>query len=221
MNTLTRKTPRQARGIMFGDYKAMYHPLEPMGRQLRQTLSPVLATLTLTDDHTLLEGKALAEYALCIAYFEVENNLTRAQAEGLMAYVRGGGALLALHNGISFQDPLEAPPLAIRFTGHPPYEAMPFLQFTSDAQPHEIMEGIASFSLPEEAYMFDIHTPQGIHPFLWYAYEGQRYPAGWATPCGLGKIAYLTPGHSQAALENSTFASLLQKAASWCISKEA
>ena len=208
------------KAIMLGMREAKYHPLEPMGRAIGKVLQG-LVQLSLSDDFSILEadngaGTRMDGYSLGIAYFEVEEDtLTRAQADRLIQYVREGGALLILHNGICFQDALARPLFPARFIGHPPYETMPLLAFSADPQGHEVMEGIPSFTLPEEAYMFEIADMEALSPFLWFEYEGMRYPAGWAKEYGCGRMVYLTPGHQADVCENQAFARLLQNAAKW------
>ena len=204
----------QRQAVIFGNTHAKYHPLVPMANGIRETLL-ALVEVTAEENYEKLSLDELSRFALCIAYFEVEEPLAQEQVQNLLDYVRKGGALLVLHNGIAIQEPPQKAIFSARFLGHPPYDEMPVLSYT--ATQHTITEGITSFSMPEEAYMFEVESMEKLSPFLWYDYEDERYPAGWANEYGRGRMVYLAPGHSAEVWKSNTFARLLCNAVAWAM----
>ncbi len=202
------------KALLIGDYTAApYHPLGAVEEQLRQVLEEEWQ-VTATEDYDYLQMDNLSAYQLCISYADRwDHPITSSQTAGLISHVARGGGLLVLHNGISLQARPEAAQLiGARFTDHPAYQE---LEFQVENSTHSMMRGITSFTMKEEPYRFDIDAFSDHEVLLTYRHEGQDWPAAWVRQYGLGRIAYLMPGHHLDSFLHAEYAKLVRNGACW------
>ncbi len=202
--------------LLLGDRIARYHPVGEVEHPLAAALAP-WGSVRCTEDRGELADESLSRYALCILYPEFGAcALTDAQADALCRFVRTGGGLLTLHNGISVQEDARLAALVgARFTGHPPYSELPLLAYASVAPNHPITRELPAFSIADEAYQFDFEPGFDGERLMEYAYEGGRYPAVWCRAEGLGRVCYIAGGHCARAFESDAFGVLALRAAQW------
>lgn len=206
------------KALLLGDYDlARWHSMRGVDERVTAILRGSFDLECVEGCGGLDEG-FLADFDLCISYLEFSAvKISDRQSEALRRYVRGGGGLLAIHNGISLQsDPGIATMIGAKFTGHPPYSALPRLNYRVIAREHPIMSGIGAFALPEEAYKFEFFAEQHVEILLEYEYEGEWLPAAWAQSFDQGRIAYLAPGHSAAVFSDASFSAMVKNSAAWC-----
>ncbi|MEF2964886.1 ThuA domain-containing protein [Paenibacillus sp. M1] len=211
MEHITKVKPK---ALLIGDYTdAPYHPLGAVEGRLRDILEERW-TVEASDDYDSLHVEEISRCDLCISYADRwELPMTDGQTAGLLAYIAGGGGLLALHNGISLQArPEAAQMLGARFTGHPAYRELDFRVENND---HPVTEGIRPFTMPEEPYRFDTDHFSDHEVLLTYRHEDRDRPAAWARRFGLGRIVYLMPGHHIDSFRNPEYAKLLLNGANW------
>lgn len=202
------------RALALGQYRnAKYHPFEGVDSELAGIFEGNM-TVDCTDDYGALNAAKLSGYRLLISYAEFSDTPVAPEREAaLLAYVAQGGGLLAIHNGISLQrNPALASLLGARFTGHPPYGPLPV---AASGEPHPITEGLVPFVIDDEPYRFDMSPLMKSSPLLEYEHEGERWPAGWAHRFGLGRVAYLMPGHSRSSFLHPSYRALLLRAGLW------
>ncbi|GIP54456.1 ThuA domain-containing protein [Paenibacillus vini] len=202
------------KALLIGDYiEAPYHPLGAVEERLREILEAEWQ-VTATDDYDSLQYENISAYQLCISYADRwDHPITSSQTAGLISYVAGGGGLLALHNGISLQArPEAAQLLGARFTGHPAYQE---LDFRVENTTHAMMRDVSPFTLEEEPYRFDIDDFSDHEVLLTYRHEDRDWPAAWVRHFGLGRIAYLMPGHHLDSFMHSGYADLVRNGARW------
>jgi hypothetical protein len=166
---------------------APYHPLGPIEPELLATLSPRF-DLEATDDPAALRDIDKTGAGLLLG---LDDNWTEppdmVALRAVEAWVRAGGALLLIHNGICWaRDPRWRRLAGGRFTGH---EAAKPLRFTrgSDA---------STFDLLEEPYRFSRPIFHRCRTVATYEDGGRAYPALWIRRLGSGRIGYSLPGHS-------------------------
>jgi len=193
--------------LVIGDYtRFKYHQLPNMDRVMQSLLGDEMDVLC-TEDYGELRAERIAGYDLVISYSDRwVDPIDDASADGLLAYLADGGALLAIHNGLAIQTHEKLKALTgARFTGHPPYCWL-------DVRPvsdHEWLRGIGPFRITDEPYQFEFLPGSGCEPLLEYEFEGQPYPAGWIRPYGRGQVVYLMPGHDGSTFLNDTYQRLL------------
>ncbi|OPH58986.1 glycosyl hydrolase [Paenibacillus ferrarius] len=202
--------------LLVGDQTdAPWHPLEPAQRQLESILGQeyeVVGTEDYDSFARLGQENQLEAYRFCLSYTDCWNrSLTREQTAGILRYVAGGGGLLVIHNGVSLHNNYELlQVIGAKFTGHPPYQSLTYSASIAD---HPLLEGVESFTVDEEPYMFefDLFTKKTV--FLEYEYEGGKYPAAWESTYGLGKVVYLQPGHHAPSFEPASYRRLVLNSA--------
>jgi type 1 glutamine amidotransferase len=203
--------------LLLGDnVLAQYHPLQAVEKELMELLQDRFA-IDSTEDYEIMSGNGLAPYDLCIVYTDRWGiPAASSQVGGLLGYVAGGGGLLILHNGISLQARYEISQLiGAKFTGHPPYAPLAFHITDVD---HEIVRGIEDFTMEEEPYRFETDPFTETTVLLEYAHDGARRPAAWAHEFGLGRVAYLMPGHHIYSLKHPMYRKLIVQSGLWASS---
>jgi len=196
--------------LVIGDYTNFkYHVFNNMDLAMQQLLGDKMEVVC-TEDYGELEPDRIRAYALVVCYSDRWGTaLPDEQAEGLKDYVRGGGGLLVIHNGISLQarqDLMEM--IGAKFTGHPPYCR---IEVKAALPAHEWLQGVETFSITDEPYRFELLPGTKTRILLEYEHEGAVHPAGWTHSYGDGQVAYLMPGHDGSSFLNDTYRGLLRQ----------
>ena len=151
-----------------------------------------------------------AEYAMSVS------------ADGRAAledFVRGGGALLALHTAsICFDDwPGWGEVLGARWrwgqSFHPAPQIVPV--HVEDGS-HEIAAGVADFEVEDEIF-HALEATDAIHPLLSARAvpDAAPQPMLWARRHGEGRVVYDALGHTVASISHPAHQRVLQQAARW------
>ncbi|MCL6590384.1 MAG: ThuA domain-containing protein [Firmicutes bacterium] len=204
--------------ILIGDYtNPQYHPLSPVDSELTAIFSGEFA-LQCAEDYEFLRFDRLSLFDLFICYADHwEGAITPEQTAGILSFVSGGGGLLAIHTGISFQSSFEyAQLIGARFTGHPPFQTLEYATSTSAAD-HPIMRGVSGFSAPDEPYQFEMDPFTEKEILFEYSLAGTKYPAAWAHNFGLGRVVYLMPGHDVNPFLNPTYREIIKRSGLWAL----
>ncbi|MFC5650160.1 ThuA domain-containing protein [Paenibacillus solisilvae] len=208
--------------IVLGDNgdRAPYHPLVSIESELRSILGDNYV-LDSTEDYNVLSTEKLNRYDLFISCTDCfRGEVADEQITGLLSYVSAGGKLLVIHNGISLQVREEfSKMVGARFTGHPPYQ---LLNFHPTAADHPIMQGTRPFSMEDEPYLFQFHSPlkDDLTILLSYTLDGEIKPAAWTASYGKGRFVYLMPGHSLPSFQQEAYRTLIRSSADWLVSLE-
>jgi uncharacterized protein len=201
--------------LIGGADPAPWHPLSAVEDEFRLLFGDLGELEVTTDDGRLarLEDDSVR---LLVCYADLwEGVLSDEHTAGLIRFAAGGGRLLVIHNGISYQGrPEFQAVVGARFTGHPPLTK---LGFRSAAPDHPINRGLASeWELDEEPYRFEFH-PAKIEVLQEYRHEGVWYPAAWTAPFGKGTLVYLMPGHTVASFRHPRYRELIRSSARWLL----
>jgi len=177
--------------------------------------------LTITTDRDALTG----EYDVLVDYL-TDSTLTDEQLDALLAHVAGGGGYVGVHcasdlTSTAADDPDELldpraepfPELRELIGGH-------FLTHPENAEfgveiaeEHAITEGVDDFGVFDEPYQVAVDEDVQVlatmdHPDL------EEYPVVW-TNDEEGRVAYISLGHTDEALANDSFVTLLRNAVDW------
>jgi len=203
------------RALALGHYTdARYHPFGGIDEELKAIFEGCM-DVEATDQYDRLHADHLSACRLFISCTEFmkEKPLPAGQVQALLAYVAGGGGLLAIHNGISLQrSEALASMLGAVFTGHPPYAR---LQVHAREPAHPIMQGIDGFAIDDEPYRFAFDSCQRTTVLAEYEHEGERWPAAWAHEYGRGRVVYLMPGHQRSAFQVEMYRKLIRNSGLW------
>jgi len=196
--------------LIIGTYvNAPYHPFQQVDQVLADLLGP---GADMTDDLSRVLTMEKEGYTLCVSYIDrFDAPLPEGVAEAILSFVRHGGGLLCLHNGISLQtDERLFHLIGGKFTGHPPQTGLSF-----SVCPEGFLHDLPGFTLSEEPYQFDMSGEETV-PLLTYRYKGKDYPAGWYRTEGKGKVVFLTPGHSIASFRCKEYLAMIKRSAKVC-----
>jgi len=199
------------KALIIGTYiNPPYHPFQQVDQELTEILSPSFH-LTVTDDLACLLSMEEADCDLLVSYLDrFDDVLPEGTAEVVDAFVRHGGGLLCLHNGISLQtDPRLYSLIGGRFTGHPPQADLSFLPDSKG-----FLKDLPGFILSEEPYQFQMFG-NDVTPLLHYTYREKSHSGGWCRTEGKGRIAFLAPGHSVQTFRVPAFREMIRQCAEW------
>ncbi len=185
--------------LILGDAeKSPYHPLKRVLPGIRKALEP-LGDVEASTEYLALDEEALQIYDFIVSYLDCFDRLEGFD-ERLSRYVRSGGKILALHNGIITLPGSELEGVyGGNFITHPPYCMLDYY-----------LDGKKAFSLEEEPYMVDSADTEN-EVFLQFAYEGRYYDAGWYRDSGAGRTCYLALGHDERTTDTKEFQQLLRR----------
>ncbi len=193
--------------LVLGQNKeAMYHPLKGVDTYLKGILQDTVTDAELVVTENSMDVCYAAQYDGVISYWDDWNNpIPKEASDALYSFVEQGGALLALHNGISLQlqEPLKKM-LGGCFITHPEQEEITFV-----LKENELTKGCKDFALMEEPYQFALEEDDK-EIFMTYRYRGKEYPAGWRKTFGKGEVIFLTPGHTAEKFYNEEYTKLIR-----------
>ncbi len=195
---------------------APWHPLAGVEADFRGLLSD-LGNLEVSLNPNRLVALDHDGTGLLVCYADAwETPLGDDQMAGLLRFAAGGGRILVIHSGLSYQKRPEFVGLAgARFTEHPP---MTVLSFRSLEPDHPICQRLAPvWELEEEPYRFEFSAAAEVQILYEYKHEGAWYPAAWTTHFGRGDVVYLMPGHAAASLRHPEYGELVRSAARWLL----
>lgn len=139
--------------------------------------------------------------------------MTDEAQSALVAYVRRGNGLLAVHSGTAgyLETPLLRSLLGGVFTHHPEQCQVSFEPLTG----HSLTTGVAAFTVQDEHYFMSMSDPQA-DIFLMARSEHGEQPAGWRRQEGKGRVVVLTPGHTLQVWLHPSFQAQLLNSLRWC-----
>jgi type 1 glutamine amidotransferase len=142
------------------------------------------------------------------------DRLSQPQVNGLISWVRGGGALLAVHAAtvIGASDPALGELIGGVFVSHPP--AFAFTVYPMFGE-HPITMGIEAFTVHDEFYVERQTADVQVHMVAFD--RGVAYPMIWSKTEGQGRVAHIAPGHDQKVWELKPYQQLLVQALDWSI----
>ena len=140
-------------------------------------------------------------------------DFTAQQTSSLVDWVRGGGALLALHaSTVTGPDNREMRRLlGGYFVSHPPglrsFTVMP----VPDA--HSVTKGIEAFEVFDELYVESCDDTVQVH--MTAMHEDANCPMVWSRPEGKGRVVHIAPGHDRRVWELPAYRRIVLQSLSW------
>lgn len=157
----------------------------------------------------------LSNVDLCILYYDLWTVQVPPEATtALESFVRNGGGVLVVHNGISLQsDPRFRRFIGAEFTTHPERQKVLYAPVAE----HAITQGIAAFELVEELYLFTHYDIDRFTVLLQGRLKDEQANALWIRELGRGRLAYCAIGHDATSLSNPIVGRLLLNTALWAV----
>ena len=209
----------------------LWHPGETVRYGLQFLVDRGIALDTVMDAKDIVTPELLRAYdAVIIAKGNAlnganssapwfEEGITYVSPEGYRAYVEEGGAILALHAGVTYSPercPGMSSLLGTRFNGHPPQCPVEF-RVTDPA--HPVMRGIQGFTFrQDEHYRLEVLAGDA-EVFCETASSAGVFPAGVARQIGQGRVCVRTPGHHAFALNEPGYQPVIINALEWVTGK--
>lgn len=144
-----------------------------------------------------------------------ESWMSAAHEEAIEDWVRGGGALVALHSGLASYDRRGGYVALLRgyFLMHP--EEHPRFTLFPLQPGHRISEGLGPFSIEDEMYFVRVEASRTDRLFESRSEDYGSSCASWAHLHGKGRVFCLTPGHRPAVLADPAYRTLLARGLAW------
>ena len=200
--------------LVFAGMEGVYHDHVGHGKFIADMLNKTgeIEAGCERDYEILSDG--LSQYDVVLFYTDV-GDLTNAQEDGLLNFIRQGGGFFGLHtaaasfrNSEGYHGMLNA-----FFDGHSAY-----MDFTVNviAPNDPITEGISDFVVTDELYYLK-HNPS-ISQHLMQAYDptkNETHVMAFRHTYSNGRIFYFALGHDMAVLEHPTFQEVLRRGTLW------
>ncbi|MFB6134427.1 MAG: ThuA domain-containing protein [Halanaeroarchaeum sp.] len=211
--------------LAIGETTFPFHSFDHVGPLLAGAFDDDVAVTTTTDRDDLLD---LSDYDVVVDYL-TDSRLTDDQQESLLGFVRNGGGYVGVHcatdlTSVAPEDPedviehVEDPIPELRdllgghFVTHP--EQQEFAVEIVDRD-HPITEGVVDFTVFDEPYQVEVDDDVRVLARMDRDDEMDGMPVAWVKPYGEGRVFYLSLGHTDEALEDSTVGKLLSRGARW------
>ena len=200
--------------MVFVGTEGIHHDHAGQGRFIADTVSKAgdIEAHFSRDYDILADG--LDSYGSVLFYTDV-GELTDAQENGLLEYIRQGGGFFGLHTAAaSFHESEGYHEMLNSFLlGHSKY--MDFEVNIIDSS-HEITRGLADFVVTDELYYVK-HDPSMSH-HLMQAYDptcDETHVMAFHHTYGNGRVFYFALGHDMAVLENPNFQEVIRRGVLW------
>ena len=198
------------------------HPLWHRYQNVSDVLESIFGNYELSyisEHFETLETQDYEKYDLVVLYTDHwidKTGTSHQQVQALVDYIAGGGALMVLHNLDLGVDRELAQLLGARLR-HPLKDQGGLIKLHFSPESKEpLCDGIKDFDLMEERFAFDYAPFCNRKVFLKATdSDGITVPAAWSIEFGLGRAAYLMPGHNRYAFENSEYRKLIARTADW------
>ena len=200
--------------LVFVGTEGIYHDHAENGQFLTSMVngSDDIAADFSQDYDVLTDG--LSGYDTVLFYTDV-GELSSAQEDGLLSYIRTGGGFFGLHTAAASFRESEGYHGMLNgfFDGHSPY--MDFTVNVSD-NAHPITEGLGDFAVTDELYYLKHNPAASQH--LMHAYDetkAETHVMAFHHRYGEGRVFYFALGHDMAVLENPSFQRVICRGALW------
>ncbi len=196
-----------------------YHPYEECGAILKALLEASgRYTAHVTDDRDALKAGSINRFDAVVAYTQ-GGEPQKAQLDGLLNFVRKGGALVGLHSAVATwkKEPAYAELLGARFKGHGPGLSFPITPTSVDSM---ITRRIGPFRLHDELFLLDGVDAAGSEVLATAHWQGKEEPMAYTRSYGAGKVFVLLPGHSVETFSDATYQKLVLRGLDWTLGRQ-
>ncbi|TYT61493.1 ThuA domain-containing protein [Natrialba swarupiae] len=209
--------------LLIGERTFPFHAIDEKGDELVDAVGDA-ADVEITTDRDALES--LDDYDVLIDYM-TDSELTTEQIDGLVSFVRNGGAYVGVHCAADLTSTVPSDPedvvdtrpepdprhrslLGGEFLDHPAQSEF-HVEAVSD---HPVTAGVDSFDVYDEPYQVDVDATVDVLARMEHS-ELKNYPVAWVRTDGDGRVCYISLGHTDESLRSSGFRQLLRNAITW------
>ena len=210
------------RALLLGEHTFGFHDIDDAAPHLTDALAAHDVEATVTTDRDALAD--LDGYDLVCDYL-TDSRLTDAQRDGLLGFVRDGGGYAGVHCASDLTSYADAdgdlahhddPFPELRelvgghFLGHPEQQDVE----VTVRDGHPITDGVPDFTVFDEPYDLDWDDDVEVLATQDHPSAGE-VPVVWVKSYGDGRVYYNSLGHTEDALTNPQFRTLLGRGARW------
>lgn len=202
------------RTLLLGGLTTAYHQFWVLAPALRDLLAEHDCDVRCSEDLEVLASPGLRAAYDLIVNVTTGRQLSGAQEEGLLGFVRGGGGLCGLHNATDTFTASAGYIAAIggRFLRHPAQLDVA-VEYVDPG--HPITAGLPTFTVREELYIMD-WRPEAVHLLArTTSHEGRPQPLSWVREEGGGRVFYHSLGHNRATYDVPPFRTWVGRGARW------
>jgi scyllo-inositol 2-dehydrogenase (NADP+) len=185
------------------------HPFESCAAILKTALEDSgQFTVEVTSDRSGLADPSAYD---SVIMYTVGGDMSQAQEEGLVNYVKGGGGLVAIHCANAGMDRFV---LYQEMVGSAFIKHGPIAEFTveTDASAAAILPRLAErFSITDEFYICERRKDAPLQDFQHGLWQFERHSMGYVRDYGSGRVFYTALGHDERAFNNPDFQDLIYK----------
>lgn len=148
-----------------------------------------------------------------------EDEADTASRRGLLAHLRGGRPILALHvaatslSGTPEWEDILGGTWVRGTTMHPPQSTA---HVHVDRGAHTVTDGVDDFDVFDERYTF-LRVAPTVSRLAWHAYEDTAQPLMWAHAWHGARVVYDALGHDRRSFDAPGHRTLLRRAADWLL----
>ena len=205
--------------LVLGENAFPFHAIDEKRDQFAAALEG--HDVTITTDRDALTG----DYDVLVDYL-TDSTLTEEQLEALLGHVESGGGYVGVHCASDLTSTAAADPDELLDHRDDPFPELRdligghFLTHPDQSEfgvdvvgDHAITEGVDDFAVYDEPYQVTVDDDVEVlatmdHPDL------DEYPVVWTNESA-GRVAYISLGHTDEALEAESFVTLLRNAVKW------
>ena len=182
-----------------------------------------------TTDYASLDRQALADKRLLVILrdgIEMPDGdgeqvawMQPHQEQAIEAFVRAGGAFLALHNAgwaYPWKDGYRRT-LGGYYIGHPPMAKFGVAVVNKD---HPVTAGVDDYEIVDEQHILFFDYDRVTPLLVSQGQDGRQSVAGWAYAYDAGRVVYLPHGHTPEALDHPCNCTLMRNAIRWLLRRE-
>jgi predicted dehydrogenase len=195
------------------------------GQEAGQVLAKLLAErkgrkLEVTSDLDALAALSGGKFSAVVIYTTgFTNDLTPAREQGLVNFVKNGGAVVGVHSSAAsfagsraYVDMMNG-----TFLTHPESFDVP-VQIIDRS--HYLSARLPDYTVPDELYILKGFDPSRSTVLAQAWWQGKPMPMAYVHPYGAGRVAYLANGHDLRAWNHPEFQKLLVRALEWTTGAE-
>lgn len=202
-----------------GDLVDPWHPFAETSALLRDIIAAPGREVELTTSLARLEDPDADLVVVNAGNAEQPTPGDARAIAGLDAWLRRGGALLALHvSSTAFPDVDAWESIIgarwVRGTTMHPDQDLADIRVDTDA--HPLVAGVRDFAVWDERYTH-LRVAPDVRGLAWHEHEGVEHPLLWAREHGGARVVYDALGHDAASYESPEHRAIIANAAGWLL----
>jgi len=196
-----------------------YHPLDRCGEIVKKLLEDTGRYLvTPTHDLNTLRAGNIGRFDAAIVYAD-GGELRKDQENGLVNFVKNGGAFIGLHGAAaSFtKNAAYVDMLGSTFAGHDAQFEFPVTPTAADSM---ITRRIQPFRVTDELYLLDKFQADSCEVLATAMWRGKPQPMAYTRTHGKGRVFFLALGHDERSLNHPEVQEMIRRGVDWTFGRK-